>query len=529
MDGLIWKIAGLGDAKEKISYYTIVIDVRELMGLFILLILFGVKGLGFNDGQKPFLLGVLIAILFLVVKVLTDWYSRAELAIWGLWGLLALINYHFSRDDGILLCFMLMLTARSCSLRRICRTGAVIFLGTGFLNIMLSVLGIHEGTVVLHNKLGGEILRYAFGQAHPNVLHTTYVIVCCFLLYLYGESKHCLKWNIILLLGSIVLFVYTISYTGILMSILLFASVMIDRFHCRTNRFDWSLSYGILVGTILYAVALPLFTNLESPFFQNILLSVRNRFILLNAYFGSFGITLFGQKISGILWYQLDTSWAVLFLGGGVLLFGSFVLFYAVGLYCLLHQNRRLEAYMVLVLLLGGLMDPFLFNTSLKNIGLLFMADAVRAHFFVRTDSVICLNRRLSDVLDRKVGIKIQKIEKRTCPITLQAVMFGIALAGAAASMQFISMPEGYVIQSVDDLGECNDKVESIDYSQIVQEGTGWRILGKQSENSEWYLVRTDRIRTIEYGRMYLGIVLVILTCEYGIWLFSVCMSEKIM
>ena len=504
---------------KKISYHAIAIDIRELLGLAILLILFGVKGLGFYDGQKIFLLGILISLLLLIVKAMSDRYSRAELAIWCVWVLLALINYHISGDKGILLCLMLMLAARNCSLKRVCRMGAAVFLGTGFINIILSIFGLHEGTVVLHNKLGGEILRYAFGQAHPNVLHTTYVVACCFLLYLYRRSRHWLKWNFLLLLGSLVLFAYTISYTGILMSVLLFAFAMIDRFHRRTNRFDWIFSYGILTGTICFAVVLPFLTNLESPFFQNVLLSVRNRFILLNAYFESFGITLFGQKISGILWYQLDTSWAVLFLSGGVLLFGSFVLFYAVGLFCLLRQNRWLEAYMVLVLLLGGLMDPFLFNTSLKNIGLLFMADAIQVQFFARTDSAICLNRRLSTFLDRKVEIKVPRLRRQTCPITLLAVMFGIALAGAAVSMQFITMPEGYAVASVDDLGKHNVVVETIDDSQAVQAGASWKILGTCSENTECYLVRTDRILTIEYYRVYLGIVLAVFGCEYGIWL----------
>ena len=73
---------------------------------------------------------------------------------------------------------MMFLMVKNCQIDRICKAGACVWGITAMFNYFLSVAGIHEGCVALHNKLGGEILRYSFGQPHPNVLHNIFCGIC---------------------------------------------------------------------------------------------------------------------------------------------------------------------------------------------------------------------------------------------------------------------------------------------------------------------------------------------------------------
>lgn len=486
------------------------LEVGEILGLAIFGIFFVMKGFGLYDGQKIFLLGMLLSIGLLFLKCIGDTFSLPEIVLWSGWIILAIINYSISDDKGVLLCLCMIMASKRCRLERICKVGILAFGGTGLINLFLSMLSVHEGTVVLHNKLGGEILRYAFGQPHPNVLHTTYVILCCFILFVMRNNQHWIKLNLILLLGSFGFFFYTISYTGILMSICLLGAAIVYLLHKRSLWFDWIAAYGVLIGVIFFSVGMPLIANLQSDFCQGFIQSVRHRFVLLNRYFDEFHITLLGQKISGILWYQLDTSWAVLLLSGGVLLFCSFVLVYCIGLYILLKQDRLLELYIVLILLLGGMMDPFLFNTSMKNIGLIFMASAIYDYFSNRSGKVICFNRLLNQWMTKEIHLFEPRVNPKHYSWKQLGVMLGIAIIVSIGMMQVVKMPTKYCVSSMDALGERGFVVEPVMLTSELLQDEDVEIFGNCEQNTEVYLVDSDRIRSIEYYRTFFGVGVVV-------------------
>ena len=85
-------------------------------------------------------------------------------------------------------------------------------------------------------------------------------------------------------------------------------------------------------------------------------------------------ITLFGNNIGSLTSAvkTMDCSYVYGLIAYGVLFFGAIT----VGYICLIHkyvkEQRGIELLMVFALLAAGLTEPFLFNTSNKNIYFLF-------------------------------------------------------------------------------------------------------------------------------------------------------------
>ena len=182
---------------------------------------------------------------------------------------------------------------------------------TGLFNFFLTKAGIHAEHVVLHNKLGGEIFRYSFGHPHPNVLHMTYFIFCCLFLYRYkNDIDKLLHWNHVLLIGNFLLFIYTVSYTGVLVGLIYYLGILIFGKYKDINKMDWIIGYGCLTGSIFCSVIIPILLNLEDDRFQMLNRVFNTRLRLLNLYFDSYSTTIWGQGIDDYsrVSYQLDNS-----------------------------------------------------------------------------------------------------------------------------------------------------------------------------------------------------------------------------
>ena len=66
----------------------------------------------------------------------------------------------------------------------------------------------------VHAKMGlGHIFRWSLGFTHPNILHITYLMLCA-LIILKMEERYGLKQYVILMLGNLLVFFYSISYAG---------------------------------------------------------------------------------------------------------------------------------------------------------------------------------------------------------------------------------------------------------------------------------------------------------------------------
>lgn len=139
---------------------TIKATYNELLSTLFFILLFTTKGFGLYDGQQLFNLLIDMAVVLLAVKLFGEKYSLAEILVCSVVGILMLYNYRLSYDKGLLLCMCMFLMVKNCRIERICKVGACVWGFIGIFNLLLSVIGIHEGCVALHSKLGGEILRW---------------------------------------------------------------------------------------------------------------------------------------------------------------------------------------------------------------------------------------------------------------------------------------------------------------------------------------------------------------------------------
>lgn len=508
----MWLSADCFMCENKMKYNSVNLRRNEIISMIAATFIFMIKGMGLYDGQRIFACFLAVLFLLLAMKYAGETLFTGELAVYAVFSVVALYSYYLSRDKGLLLCFCMILLVKNCNIDSVIKAGALSLGAFGTFRGILSITGVLENKVLLHDKLGGEILRYSFGQPHPNVLHMTYLILCCMVLYcLRKDKKRLFFWNVLFMVGSIVLFLYTVSYTGLLLSILLFALVALWVHIPRITAFDWFISFAILLGTVSFSVVFPQIINYDNGITQSFILSIYNRFRLLNRYFSAYSVTVWGQNISDYtkVSYQLDNSWATLLLSSGGVIFCLMVVFYGVGLFLLLKQGRKLEVYIVLLLLIGGMSDPFLFNTSLKNIGLLFMGSAIYDGLYRKEGKRIMLLPTWHQFLNQYVEIRIPVWNVRNKLSGVQVFLVGIvALLASLCIMHFVHMPQIYCVAGKDPIRE-GVAIEQVYVTQDVLKDSSVRVYSYRDSHTPMWMVDSDRIRRIEYGRMLLGICMV--------------------
>lgn len=516
---------------DKVMYKTTIkTTYNELLSILFFILLFTAKGFGLYDGQRLFNLLIGMAAVLLAIKLLGEKYSLAEILICSVIGILMLYNYRLSYDKGLLLCMCMFLMVKNCRIEHICKVGACVWGITGIFNFLLSMIGIHEGRVVLHSKLGGEILRYSFGQPHPNILHLTYFIFCCLFLYSLKNNRDRLRyWNRILFVGNLLLFLYTISYTSVILGGIFYLGIAyLDRYK-EINWMDWVAAYGTLVCTLICSIVIPILLDFRNDKFQLLNKIFHTRTQLLNQYFEAYSVTAFGQWILDYtrISSQLDNSWATLYLGGGVILFTCVCVLYAWGLYYFLKQKQKMELLIMVCLLLGGVTESFLFNTSLKNIGLLFLGTAVYEKTCRSEKNKIVLFPKLNRGLNKSLELKIPEWNDGKLLTMRLAITLGIiALPVAWLITNQIDMPQSYYVSSMDYAAD-GIIVTSETVTDEIRKDASTKVYNYAGDGGTMWHVNSERIRRIEYIRTLVGIVIGIYLAELAIVYIVLMLKEK--
>ena len=124
-------------------------------------------------------------------------------------------------------------------------------IGCGII-FLLSVLGIY-GTVA-HTAIyraseawavGVEETRYCFGMGHPNAFHCMVLVLTWLGIYCYGEK---IKWYGYVLLSAlhILLYLFTVSRTGLLMSVGSLGIFIVVKYWKKLSSYRWPYVAGIL-------------------------------------------------------------------------------------------------------------------------------------------------------------------------------------------------------------------------------------------------------------------------------------------
>lgn len=354
------------------------IRANELFYYLFFVIMVMVKGTGMYEGMKLYTLGLFLAMLCLGIKLVIDRYTVGEVIIVGMLIGLGLAIYHYSGETAALIYIGMAVGMKNIPIRRIFTIGGLAWGGCFLGRAVLAMSGIRRGMVLVHEKLGlGPLLRWSFGYPHPNVMHITYTVLAAFALYLFKpQKKKMYIWLAVLMIGNCIIFCYAFSFTGFLLTTFLLVLYFYFGIRNKITRIERIFILAIFPACILFAVALPL--GMEKGCFLNFMDDFMNdlfntRFLASRVYIYE-GLSLFGKDFSqSDITFALDSSYVYLLVKEGAVFFTVLVIGYEGMIIRMLKENRRTELAIVLAFLIAGISEPFLFNTSFKNITFLFL------------------------------------------------------------------------------------------------------------------------------------------------------------
>lgn len=433
--------------------------------IFFSLLLFA-KGIGLYDGQKAFKILLVLAVLTWAGKMWLTKYTKKELLLVGLLLMLGVTVYLVSGEKGALLYIFMVTGLKNVSLRRVFTVGAVVWMLSFAGMTGLHALHILEGPFKVHEKLGlGMIIRWGLGYSHPNVLHVSYLVLVMFLVYLMKDHFN-LKAAFGLMLGNIVIYVYSVSSTGVIAVTFYLMLCVYWMYRGKLNVAEGILIQLVLPFCVLFSLLAPLL--LKGKWFDIVNNIVNTRLNLAKHFLSLKPPTLFGVRLSEIVTSQLtmDNSYVFAFVTYGVVLFAVIVSGYGILVHKYCKEQKDGELCLILACFVAGVTEPFLFNTSFKNISLLFMKDII---FEEEKTAVICLpgyfQKEYTLSCERVLGMvkTLQEVWKKKNKLILTVGIIGLFVGGMAYQMTAKEPSRILVPESQCDVGVIKRTEESLE------------------------------------------------------------------
>ena len=408
------------------------VSVSELCYYLFFSILFLAKALGLYDGQPIFKICLVLAALFVFAKIILTDYDIREFVVITALALLGVIIYRNSGEKSALIFLVMMIGFKHISLERIMKTGLIVW-GLGFGTMILkSMTGIGDEIVMAHHKFGMDILRRGLGYTHPNVLHVSYAILVILVLFVVEDRKSRIRAYLWLMAGNVVIFLYSVSYTGfMLVTFFIFFNIYF------TYRKKYSMLEKILVQSIfpvcvLFSLFAPLLVEPDTPLFNFLNKALNRRFYASRLYLQENPLTLFGHRIYASHSYALDSSYITLLIYGGLVLFLLVCAGYVYTIYAGMKKKDVKALSMLLSFSIAGVIEPFLFNLSFKNLSLLVIAgylyalnkDSQKVKLLSGWDKGICLRMPFVQKQMRKMSRQAERW------IVLTALVTGLFAGG---------------------------------------------------------------------------------------------------
>lgn len=356
------------------------ISLGEILYYLFWCAMLAAKGLGLYEGMTAYNLILVASLSCILLKLLLEMHTWKEILLEG--GLLFIggLIYLCSADKAPLIGIMAVIGLKDVPVKRVFYLGLAVWSACFAWRAVSEVTGITTGLALVHEKLGlGPVLRWSFGLTHPNVLQISYAVLAAFILYTTKRrGKSLLALVGILFLGNCYVFLYSISYTGVILVslfLLIYCYLMMRR---EFTRMEKTLMQCVLPFCMVISIVAPYMIDTSGMIRmigQLLNKAVNNRFLASSVYL-SYGIAPFGKNlVSENISFALDSSYISLLVNDGWVIF----VLTAVGYFCTIRdcvrENRRKELAIMLSFLIAGISEPFLFNTSFKNLSLIFVGE----------------------------------------------------------------------------------------------------------------------------------------------------------
>lgn len=478
------------------------------------------KGIGLYDGQAVFKLVLVFATACLALKIAIEKYTTAEMLRMLVVMALTAMTYIISGEKGMLLYGMMMIGMKYVNIKRLFTVGLILW-SVAFFGITITSLFHMEDTVYkIHEKLGmGHIFRWSLGYPHPNVLQVSYIVLAIFIIYLLGDQFK-LKHAFWLFVGNGLVFLYSVSYTGFIMFMVLLTGRLYLMVRKKLGFVERLLLLLVFPVCVVLSLVLPV--KLQGKWFNilNILLS--SRMELAWRYLKPEYMSLFGVKLSEITTESItmDNAYLSAFITYGAVPFALLCMATMFVIYKYLKEEKYLEVLIILAIAVGGLTEPFLYNTSFKNLSFVFMGALLfgnkkrkKEWCLVPFKKLRNCNREITICLKKLQLIKelfqiVMKFDWRKC---VSGIAGAVLISIAACAL--IKYPEGYVVYRT----ECSDLTKNRNYYE--KENPEYKDfkqmkpfkIGEEIEYFSGNIVKMEKIRNqvmggfFGFGIIYIG------------------------
>lgn len=433
---------------------------ETLYWLFFGSLLFA-KGIGLYDGQAVFKLVLVFAAFCLALKMATDKYTIAEiLRILVVIGLTA-STYLISGEKGMLLYGMMMVGLKYVDIKKVFLVGCVLW-SIAFLGVtLLSLFRMDETVYKVHSKLGlGHIFRWSLGYPHPNVLQVSYLILAVFIIYLLGDAFK-LKHAFWLFAGNMLVFLYSVSYTGLIVFLCLLLGRIYLLFRKKLCFFEKLLLQLVFPACVLLSLIVPVTIDVNGKWFKLLNKVFSQRLELGWLYLIPENISLWGKRLSEITNSSktMDNAYLFAFITYGIIPFAVLCIATMYMLYRYLKEDKYMEALIIVSIIVGGMTEPFLYNTSFKNLSFLFMGALLFENKKQKTERrIIPWEKAGIHISDKEISIKTDKIKimadklRTLLRMDWRKAAAGLLFGGVCVLLvnRFTTYPDGYVVYRTD-------------------------------------------------------------------------------
>jgi len=372
----------------------------EILYITFCCVILAGKAFGLSEDSSSYKMLLLIGMALLAFKTLITSYTKSELILTCATYGISIISYVCSRDLGILLCCAVLIGIKGCSLRHVLTAVGVLWSIAFIIMAVATQTGLVNDLYYVHDKtIFGYIVRASFGYPHPNVLHISFLMITCLIMYLVGSNKkRILQLSILLFLANCYVFVYSVSFTGFLIAVLYLLLNGILSFHPEPSKNKASLFWKLLdILMILVFPICTLFSVVGPVAFHGTLYDlsdklVHHRFVLSNFFLTQEKLTLFGHVLihTPDANRSIDCSYVYLLVHNGLIPFLFFCAVYMIAIIFSIRKGQYRRTSILLACTIAGVTEPFLFNTSFKNISLFFVGNCL-FHLMKNDSRIICL------------------------------------------------------------------------------------------------------------------------------------------
>lgn len=424
---------------------SITIQLSELLYLLFFGIMLFAKGIGLYDGQNIYKVFLILAFLCIALKMCITEYSFKEWAAILFLLALSVIVYRVSGEKGVLICMTMIVAMKNVSLKRSFGVGLTVW-GIAMSGRFLFSLFFIENveTAVQTKNIFGAVLRYFMGFPHPNVLHISYLILAALIIYCVKET-YCWKHLLFLLIGNWFLFFYSYSFTGALI-VMMYVCLSYYVKKRTIYKFEYFLVMLVFPGCVLFSVIFPII--LRGKAFELADKIFNNRINFAKHFLTLENMSLLGNNLASITTeiITMDNSYIFTLVTYGILIFVLMCVGYIATISSYVKQKKNIELAMICCFLVAGLTEPFLFNTSFKNLTLLFIGE----QFFTELNKNRAEEKKsaLLRKSDRNIVIdsgRFKKVMKRWQELWCEHR--GIILKAEAAAAFIISILTGIFYQ----------------------------------------------------------------------------------